>query len=729
MTSDSDNHSSKNSNLDQSKTSDKLPTPESPASSLEQGTDSTMAAGAAPLPTFPKLKGQENWSTWKFQMFNFLNYDDLWDVTDPSKEGNDSLSTDSATKLKQRKASAKINLMIEPCCIVHVRNTVTPSQAWKNLKKAYESSGLSRRLRLLRNLFNVRLENFPTMTEYISEVLNLSQQLNDISAPLDDEFIGVILLSGLTADFDAMVLALEHSQTKITSDLIKSKLLDHADKKVEENSQAFFASKRSNKPPKCYHCGLLGHRTSNCRKKASNNNQSKTTNNNKPVSNNIKSNDDTSSSKKPQNKGKLTFFSALASFKFTSNDWFLDSGASSHHMTNNCNLLSDYSTKSNEQVKTANNQIMRAEGQGNCELLLANCEDPITVTDVLYFPDLTVNLLSVSRLTGKNLSVTFDNSGARICDSYGDVVATASCVNGIYRLDVADTRQPIPSSATNTENSEVNTFHLVNVVTQDSQSLWHRRLGHLNIRSMNLLKNGLATGINYQCEQINQPCEQCILGKQTALPFSKSTSRANDFLQIIHSDLCGPMQTASHNGAKYVITFTDDYSRKTWVYFMKLKSEAFSKFLYFKNLVEKQKDCKVKCLRTDNGKEYDNNQFYNFFKQQGIQHQSSIEYTPQQNGVAERVNRTLLEKARCMLFDANLPNSYWAEAVYHATYLKNRSPSRAIPNHTPEELWSNKPTNLSELKIFGCKAYSLVPKQKRKKLDPKSKILIFCWIL
>ncbi|XP_072154388.1 uncharacterized protein [Bemisia tabaci] len=110
---------------------------------------------------------------------------------------------------------------------------------------------------------------------------------------------------------------------------------------------------------------------------------------------------------------------------------------------------------------------------------------------------------------------------------------------------------------------------------------------------------------------------------------------------------------------------------------------------------------------------------------QGVRHLTTVDYTPQQNGVAERVNRTLLEKARCMLFDANLPKSYWAEAVNHAAFLKNRSPSRAIPDHTPEEMWSGERTNLVNLKIFGCKAYCHLPKVKRNKLDAKSKIMIF----
>ena len=157
---------------------------------------------------------------------------------------------------------------------------------------------------------------------------------------------------------------------------------------------------------------------------------------------------------------------------------------------------------------------------------------------------------------------------------------------------------------------------------------------------------------------------------------------------------------------------------------MKNKSEVFSKFRDFKALVENQTDRRIKILRSDNGGEYFNSDFNKFLKE-GIKHQSTAPHYPQQNCVAERCNRILVEKAKSVLFDANLSKNYWAEAVNHAVYLKNRSPSRAVAGSTPEEKWSGNPIDLSNLKIFGCKAYSLIHKTERNKLDPKSKPMIF----
>lgn len=148
-----------------------------------------MTTSTSLLLSFEKLKGQENYSLWKFQLSKFLELDDLWIVTDPAVAENSSLYADDGKKAEQRKALAKISLMVEPACIVHIRNCTTPYDAWKNLKEAFESSGLSRRLRLLRNLFSVRLENHSSIHSYVHESLDLAHQVAAISDPLQDEFM------------------------------------------------------------------------------------------------------------------------------------------------------------------------------------------------------------------------------------------------------------------------------------------------------------------------------------------------------------------------------------------------------------------------------------------------------------------------------------------------------------------------------------------------------------
>ncbi|KAH9722805.1 hypothetical protein KPL70_006847 [Citrus sinensis] len=171
-------------------------------------------------------------------------------------------------------------------------------------------------------------------------------------------------------------------------------------------------------------------------------------------------------------------------------------------------------------------------------------------------------------------------------------------------------------------------------------------------------------------------------------------------------------QIPSHGGARYFITFIDDYSRKVWIYVLRQKSEALEKFKEWLTLVENHTGKKIKRLRTDNGLEYCSNEFDEFCKSKGIARHKTVRHTPQQNGLVERMNRTLLEKVRCMLLNANLSKHFWAEVVTRAAYLVNRSPSSALNFRTPQEAWSGKPPDLINLRIFGCIAYAHVSQGK-----------------
>jgi transposase InsO family protein len=191
--------------------------------------------------------------------------------------------------------------------------------------------------------------------------------------------------------------------------------------------------------------------------------------------------------------------------------------------------------------------------------------------------------------------------------------------------------------------------------------------------------------------------------------------RATKPLEIVHSDVCGPMRTTSSGGARYVVTYIDNFSRKVWVYLLKSKGECLEKFKEFKALVEKQLEYKIKVFRSDNGGEYISKRFQGFLKAHGIEKQTSTPYRPQQNGVAERANRTLMEMVRSMLHAQNLKKSLWAKAVVNAAYTRNRCPSKALPSITPEEAWSGRKPCISHMRVFGCIAYAMVPDEKRGK--------------
>ena len=193
----------------------------------------------------------------------------------------------------------------------------------------------------------------------------------------------------------------------------------------------------------------------------------------------------------------------------------------------------------------------------------------------------------------------------------------------------------------------------------------------------------------------------------------------------MHSDLCGPLPIASFSGYKYFLTFIDDFSRRTWVYFLKLKSEVFNNFLAFKAFVEKQSGHQILKLRSDNGREYVKNTFINYCTENGIQMQHTVPYTPQQNGVAERKNHTLKEMANCMLQSKGLSLNFWAEAINCANYIINRTPTKVLENITLEEAWSSIKPNVSHFRVFGSEAWAHIRDEKHKALEPKSENCIF----
>ncbi|XP_020263269.1 uncharacterized protein LOC109839251 [Asparagus officinalis] len=223
----------------------------------------------------------------------------------------------------------------------------------------------------------------------------------------------------------------------------------------------------------------------------------------------------------------------------------------------------------------------------------------------------------------------------------------------------------------------------------NSSWLWHKRLGHLNFQSVKTLQSremvyGLPT-----IEEIEGVCSSCMKGKQHRGEFPMEGAwRATKPLELIHTDLCGPMKTESLAGNKYFITFIDDFSRMPWVYFLRLKSEAFTVFQKFKAMVERQTDLEIKKIRSNRDGEYTSAEFEDYCSNLGIEMQTTCPYTPQQNGVVERKNRTIVEMAKSLLHEKNLPYKFWGESVNIAVYILNRYPTRALEDMTPFEAFS-----------------------------------------
>ncbi|CAH9099164.1 unnamed protein product [Cuscuta epithymum] len=258
---------------------------------------------------------------------------------------------------------------------------------------------------------------------------------------------------------------------------------------------------------------------------------------------------------------------------------------------------------------------------------------------------------------------------------------------------------------------------------EENAKLWHLRYGHLNMTSLQLLSTrGFVRGLPSIGKL--ELCEGCIYGKQSRGSFPSGGSwRASECLELLHADLCGPMETESLGGSRYFLMITDDFTRMSWVYFQRTKSEALENFKKFKALVENQTGKSVKALRTDRGGEFSSNAFTDFCDEQGIRREFTAPYTPEQNGVAERKNRTVVEMARSMLKAKDMPTKFWGEAVSTAVYILNVCPTKAVLNCTPFEAWRRKTPSVGHMKVFGCIAYTLV--NQRTKLENKAEKCIF----
>ena len=351
-----------------------------------------------------------------------------------------------------------------------------------------------------------------------------------------------------------------------------------------------------------------------------------------------------------------------------------------------------------------------AVGRGEVVLdcLLPNGESKLcTLHDVLYVPKLAYNLLSVAKASQRNKIVKFTKSACYVLNKNHKLIAKATKVGSLYQLD----HKPYKfEQATVAEKAE------------KGEDIWHRRFGHLGVASLQkIARDKLVTGFDFDANSKLVFCEACPQGKQHRNKFSTNARRAKEPLKLVHSDLCGKMGEKSLSGAEYFLSFIDDSTRYVWVYFLKSKDEVFSKFVEWKAMVETSTGRKLKILHSDNGGEYTSNEFKAHVTAEGVRHELTIPKTPQQNGVAECMNRTLVEMARSMLIGANMPQTFWAEAISTAAYLRNRSPTKSIQGITPYEAWTGDKPCVDGLRIFGCQAFVHIPKDERKKLESKSR--------
>ncbi|GJU99740.1 retrovirus-related pol polyprotein from transposon TNT 1-94 [Tanacetum coccineum] len=256
----------------------------------------------------------------------------------------------------------------------------------------------------------------------------------------------------------------------------------------------------------------------------------------------------------------------------------------------------------------------------------------------------------------------------------------------------------------------------------ENSTLWHRRLGHANMRLIQsfAFKDLVRNLPKLRFDQ--HFCDACKIGKQAhASHKAKNVVSTTRCLELLHMDLFGPSAVRSYEGNCYTLVIVDDYSRYTWTSFLKSKTEAFDQFEIFSKKIQNQLGCTIVSIRTDHGREFDNEvQFGEFCNANGITHNFSAPRTPQSNGVVERKNRTLQEMSRTMLNEQSLPQKFWCNAVDTSTYILNRILIRAILGKTPYEILRGRKPTLDYFRVFGSKCFILNTKDYLTKFDPKS---------
>ncbi|KAK1647634.1 hypothetical protein QYE76_065439 [Lolium multiflorum] len=253
--------------------------------------------------------------------------------------------------------------------------------------------------------------------------------------------------------------------------------------------------------------------------------------------------------------------------------------------------------------------------------------------------------------------------------------------------------------------------------------LWHRRLAHVNMRTLQSLHKGnhivgLMENVSFAKDRV---CRACVEGKMHDSPHpSKTIISSKRILELLHVDLFGPVTHASLGAKKHCLVIVDDYSRYTWVYFLKTKDETQQIFIDFATEVQRQHNLLIMAIRSDNGSEFKNYTLNDFLSDEGIRHQYSAAYTPQQNGVAERKNRTLMDMARSMMAEYKSRYNFWAEAISTACHSSNRLYLRKGLNKTPYEILTGNKPNISYFKVFGCKCFYQIKGVRLSKFAPKA---------
>ncbi len=729
------------------------------------------------------LLREDNWQSWRDDIYLTFRVCDLFDYVHglqkcPEKEVDP--VGESNWKYNDRYTKKVIRDRLSEGQKYHTTNCDTSNEMWKNLEAIHQPRGDHIENELMRELIGMKAKDGENIVEHLAKLKQVWDRATLVCQdrlPIPTKSFKEILTYSLPKSCDDFTRQLSRGPDK--KDMVIQVFIGECneeyrrrlkrDNEEGNNGQSAYASKpslinrldknqsqnqnrnakrqhcthcgRNNhtidncyhiSKPKCRNCKRLGHKKDKCRFKAKSEGSNKQKDELvaeviKPKAHIAEITDD-----------QTTMIATAAEFTLPDDpfiddekdyqahtavnadscmyDWLADSGSTTH-ITNQRQLFIKYESTPNAIIYGIGNNVTQALGRGVISLNAQYGERKTTINleKVLYIPGNKYNILALGRWDTEGRKYTATDGALTLYDRRGTPVLTGQKLTShLYKLRLT------PNKITKASNKS---YALSCTEPKQSWETWHRRFGHVSYKGLKLLfHKNLVDGFTVNTETPIPACISCIEAKQTVTPFDSATqTKQRNKGELTHIDLWGKYETTSINGHQYYLLLVDDATRYVTVYFLMTKDEA-SHYIQYHLAYLHVRGISTHALRVDRGTEFVNETLITWCQKKGMELQITAPYSPSQNGVAERMNHTLVELARAMLTASKLPEFLWETAVAHAAYVRNRSYAVTIDNKTPYEGWHGNKPNVAHLREFGTNVWVLLQGQNvARKILQKSK--------